>query len=163
MSNGYIATTIQEAAKGLMKARNWINGECTDSGKWSDSFDPATGQRIGTYADATLEDVQAATRAALNAFKNSEWKDDRHLRARIINEIADRFEDRRAGLIKVLSLENGKVRPEAVLEMDIIPSKFRYWASVVLTNYGRSMEVSPGHLSVVTRSPDRSCRRPRTV
>jgi len=34
----------------------------------------------------------------------------------------------------------------------MIPSKFRYWAPVVLTNYGRAMEVAPGHLSFVTRS-----------
>jgi betaine-aldehyde dehydrogenase len=34
----------------------------------------------------------------------------------------------------------------------MIPCKFRYWASVVLTDYGRAMEVLPGHLSVATRS-----------
>jgi len=34
----------------------------------------------------------------------------------------------------------------------MIPSKFRYWASVVLTNYGRATEVAPGRLSFMTRS-----------
>jgi betaine-aldehyde dehydrogenase len=56
-------------------------------------------------------------------------------------------------LIQILSLENGKVRNEAAFEVDMIPSKFRYWASIVLTEYGRALEVQPGRLSFVTRSP----------
>jgi betaine-aldehyde dehydrogenase len=35
----------------------------------------------------------------------------------------------------------------------ITTRKFRYWASVVLTEYGRALEVQPGRLSFVTRSP----------
>lgn len=42
-------------------AKNWIGGEWTDSSKQSESFDPATGERIGTYADGGLEEAEAAT------------------------------------------------------------------------------------------------------
>jgi acyl-CoA reductase-like NAD-dependent aldehyde dehydrogenase len=62
------------------------------------------------------------------------------------------FEGRREALIEILSLENGKVRSEAAFEVDMIPSKSRYWASVILTDYSRALEVFPGHFSVVTRS-----------
>lgn len=133
-------------------AKNWINGEWVDSSKHTDSFDPATGQRIGSYADASRADVEAATRAAVRAFQSTDWKDNRKLRAKVLNQVADRFEERREELIQILSLENGKVRGEAAFEVDMIPSKFRFWASVVLTDYGRAMEVLPGHLSIVTRS-----------
>ena len=133
-------------------ALNWINGEWVDSSKHTDSFNPATGQRIGSYADASHADVNAAVQAAVQAFQSSDWKDNRRLRAKVINRIADCFEARRDDLIRILSLENGKVQSEAAFEVDMIPSKFRYWASVVLTDYGRAMEVLPGHLSVVTRS-----------
>jgi betaine-aldehyde dehydrogenase len=134
-------------------ALNWIDGSWVDGTKRTDSFDPATGQRIGTYADASREDAAAAIAVASRTFRVSEWKDNRHLRAKVINQIADCFEARREDLIGILSLENGKVRAEAAFEVDMIPKKFRYWASAVLTSYGRALEVEPGHLSFVTRTP----------
>lgn len=135
-----------------LTAMNWINGEWVDSSKRTDSFDPATGKRIGSYADASLEDAKDAIDAAVMAFHSTDWKENRRLRAKVLNQIADRFEARREDLIEILSLENGKVRGEAAFEVDMIPSKFRFWASVVLTDYGRAMEVLPGHFSFVTRS-----------
>lgn len=133
-------------------ALNWIDGAWVDSDKRTESFDPATGKSIGTYADASLQDAEAATSAAVRAFGSASWKDNRQLRARVLNQIADRFEARTPELVAILSLENGKVRNEAAFEVGMIPSKFRYWAANVLTDYGRAMEVLPGHLSVVTRS-----------
>lgn len=134
------------------RAMNWIDGEWVDSSKQSASFDPATGQQIGSYADASLTDAHTAVRAAVHAFASSEWKDNRNLRSKVLHQIADRFAARREELIAILSLENGKVRDEAAFEVDMIPSKFRYWASVVMTDYGRALEVAPGRLSLVTRS-----------
>ena len=143
-------TQVEQASSRM--AMNWVNGGWVDTAKRSDSYDPATGQRIGTYAHAVRADAEVAVQAAVRAFKSTDWKDNRRLRAKVLNQLADRFEARREDLIAILSLENGKVRSEAAFEVDMIPSKFRYWASVVLTDYGRAMEVVPGHLSVVTRS-----------
>ncbi|HEV3277026.1 MAG TPA: aldehyde dehydrogenase family protein [Terriglobia bacterium] len=133
-------------------ALNWIDGDWVDADKRSKSFDPATGEEIGTYADASKEDVSSAIQAAVTAFKATDWKDNRALRARVLNQLADRFEARRDELMRILSLENGKVNAESAFEVDMIPSKLRYWASAALTDYGRAMEVQPGHLSFVTRS-----------
>jgi betaine-aldehyde dehydrogenase len=133
-------------------ALNWIGGEWIDAKQRTKSFDPATGEEIGSYADASRDDVQAAISIALRAFRTSDWKDNRRLRSRVLNQIAERFEARRDDLIDILSLENGKVKAEAAFEVDMIAHKFRYWAAFVLTDYGRALEVEPGHLSVVTRS-----------
>ena len=133
-------------------AKSWIGGQWADSEKRTESFDPSTGKSVGTYADANLDDAKAAVAAAVEAFAKTPWKDDRRLRAKVLNQIADRFEARAPDLIAILSLENGKVHDEAAFEVNMIPSKFRYWASHVLTDYGRAMEVEPGHLSFVTRS-----------
>ena len=135
------------------EAMNWIDGRWRDAGKRSDSFDPATGERIGSYADADVDDALAAIEAASRAFHASSWKDDRQLRSRVLNQLADAFERGRKELVAILSLENGKVRAEAEFEVDMIPSKLRYWAAVVLTDYGRALEVKPGRFSMVTRSP----------
>jgi betaine-aldehyde dehydrogenase len=133
-------------------ALNWINGEWVDSAQYTESINPATGEVIGTYADGGREEAEQATKAAVQAFRELDWKDNRALRSRVLNQTADCFETRRDDLIEILSLENGKVHDEAAFEVEMIPSKFRYWASVVLTNYGRALEVLPGHLSIVTRS-----------
>ena len=152
MSHTIEMNRTQVEQTGARIAMNWINGEWVDAVKRSDSYDPATGERIGSYAHAVREDAEVAVQAAVQAFNSEDWKDNRRLRAKVLNQLADRFETWREDLIQILSLENGKVRGEASFEVDMIPSKFRYWASVVLTDYGRAMEVLPGHLSVVTRS-----------
>ena len=148
-----IATANPSAALDLGIAMNWIDGQWIGSGKDLDSFDPATGRRIGRYASATREEVLSAIAAAVRAFESTDWKNNRKLRAKVLNQIADRFEARREDLVSILSLENGKIQGEAAFEVDMIPSKFRFWAAVVLTDYGRALEVMPGHLSFVTRSP----------
>ncbi len=49
-------------------AQNWIGGAWTGSGAIRDSVDPATGEVIGRYADAGLEDAERAIAAARRAF-----------------------------------------------------------------------------------------------
>jgi acyl-CoA reductase-like NAD-dependent aldehyde dehydrogenase len=97
---------------------NWIDGDLVDSDKHADSFDPATGERIGSYADASRSDVEQAVQAAVRAFESSDWKDNRRLRSKVLHQFADRFEARREDLIRILSLENGKVRNEAAFEVE---------------------------------------------
>lgn len=133
-------------------ALHWIDGEWIDSAKHTDSIDPATSEVIGTYADGGREEAEKAVAAAVRAFKETDWKDNRTLRSKVLHQLADRFEARREDLIHVLATENGKIVPEATFEVDMVPSKLRYWASAVLTDYGRSCEVKPGHLSYVIRS-----------
>ena len=152
MAMTLVNNSVTVASSATRTAMNWIDGEWVDSAQRGKSFDPATNQEIGTYADASHADAEAAIQAAVKAFASTDWKENRKLRSKVLNQIADRFEARRKDLIEILSLENGKVKPEAAFEVDMIPSKFRYWAATVLTNYGRASEVEPGHLSFVTRS-----------
>jgi betaine-aldehyde dehydrogenase len=134
-------------------ANNWIGGTWVDSSVRTESFDPATGDPIGTFADGGRAEAAMCVNAALRAFNESPWKDDRVLRAHVLNQLADCFEARRNELVAILALENGKIIPEAQFEVDMVPSKLRYWASAVRMEYGRAAEVKPGRLSYVLRSP----------
>ncbi|NUG51962.1 aldehyde dehydrogenase family protein [Acinetobacter lactucae] len=134
-------------------ALNWINGQWVDSGVHKESINPATYEVIGTYADATLADAEAAVAAAKYAFKHSQWKSNRTLRAKVLHEMADLFEQYTPDLIEILSTENGKVKPEAEFEVTMVPSKLRYWAAKVLTEYGRALEPKAGSFSIVLREP----------
>jgi betaine-aldehyde dehydrogenase len=133
-------------------ARHWIGGEWVDSKNTLNSFNPATGEIIGTYADAGESEALRAIEVALKAFHDTEWREDRRLRAKAINEMADRFEQHADDLIDVLSLENGKIKPEAKFEVDMVPRKLRFYAALALADYGRAIETSPGKYSTVLRN-----------
>jgi acyl-CoA reductase-like NAD-dependent aldehyde dehydrogenase len=91
MSSTLISNTVKVASVG--RAMNWINGKWVDSQKRTNSFDPSTSQEIGTYADASHADVESAIQAAARAFANTDWKDNRHLRSKVLNQLADRFRE----------------------------------------------------------------------
>lgn len=134
-------------------AKNWINGEWIDSQQYVQSINPATYEVIGQYADVTTEQVEQAISAAKTVFKKLGWKRDRHLRAKVLNEMADAFERYADELIEILATENGKIKPEATFEVTMIPAKLRYYAAVTLTEYGRALEPKPGSYSMVLREP----------
>ncbi|WP_411960831.1 aldehyde dehydrogenase family protein [Pseudomonas mandelii] len=128
---------------------NWIDGQWLDSGVYKDSIDPATYELIGRYAEGGLNEAQAGIEAAQRAFAESPWKDDRHLRAQVLLELADAFERNADELIDTLALENGKIRPEAEFEVGMVPSKLRYYAALARAEYGRAAEPKPGRISLV--------------
>jgi betaine-aldehyde dehydrogenase len=132
-------------------ALNWIDGAWTDSATVADSIDPATGQVIGTYADAAFPDVARAVAAAKRSFRESSWRLDRALRARVLHELANRFETHAEELARLIALENGKILPEARFEVGTVGPKLRYCAALTMTQQGRALQVEPGSFSMVLR------------
>src|SRR3954463_14887545 len=55
-------------------ARHWIDGHWCDSAKHQDSLDPATGEKIGSYAVGGADEATEAVAAALRAFRETDWK-----------------------------------------------------------------------------------------
>jgi betaine-aldehyde dehydrogenase len=137
----------------LPHAKNWIGGEWIDSPTRLESFNPATGEVIGTYADGSGDEANRAIAVARKAFLETPWRSDRRLRARAINEMADRFEERTDELIDMLALENGKVKGEARFEVEMVPKKLRFATALTLAEYGRAIEVEPGKFSTVLKEP----------
>lgn len=132
---------------------HWINNEWVDSQIYKDSIDPATGEVIGSFADGGYETAASGIAAAKAAFQHIDWKSNRILRAKVLNELADAFEQYSEKLINILSLENGKVKAEASMEVGGVPSKLRYYAALVLTQSGRALETSAGSFSMVLEEP----------
>ena len=136
-----------------LQARHWIDGEWADARDQAESINPATGETIGTYTEAGEAEATRAITAALRAFRETGWRVDRRLRAKVLNDMADRFEARAGDLVQILALENGKVRPEAAFEVSMVPSKLRFYAALALTDFGRAMETSPGRYTTTLREP----------
>jgi hypothetical protein len=68
-------------------ARHWIDGDWRNSRRHEDSVNPATGEVIGRYALAGEDEAREATAAAHRAFRETNWKGDRTLRSRVLNEM----------------------------------------------------------------------------
>ncbi|WP_326685226.1 aldehyde dehydrogenase family protein [Streptomyces microflavus] len=135
----------------MQHARNFIDGQWTDSAKKTQSLNPSTGKVLGTFADAGAEEAAAAIAAARRAFDTTDWARDRNLRARALFEMADRLEARREEFVTLLARENGKILSEAAFEIDLTVPKLRYYAALALSDHGSSGEVRPGLYSMTLR------------
>ncbi|GLS29033.1 betaine-aldehyde dehydrogenase [Mesorhizobium albiziae] len=136
-----------------LKARHWIDGEWMDAKDRRESVNPATGEPIGSYTEATQAEATKAIEAALRAFQETEWSENRRLRAKVLNDMADRFEARTQDLVEILALENGKVKPEGQFEVSMVPSKLRFYAALTLTDFGRAVETAAGRYTTTLREP----------
>ena len=142
---------MSKAKLGL--ALNWIDGAWVAASDVRQSINPATCEVIGEYADGGLEAAHKSVEAAKRAFRETTWTVDHELRARVLGQIADAFERNRNALLDLLATENGKVKGEAALEVDMAPSKLRYYASAALVESGRAVTPKPGSISLILRQP----------
>lgn len=134
-------------------ARNWINGEFVGAPQVRHSIDPATYDVIGSYVDGGLEAARRSIAAAARAFRETPWRVDHELRARVMNQIADAFERNRDRLVELLALENGKIIGDAAFELSLVAPKLRYYAAQALVDGGRALTPKPGRISMVVRQP----------
>jgi acyl-CoA reductase-like NAD-dependent aldehyde dehydrogenase len=134
-------------------AMHWIGGQWLDSVEHRESINPATGEVIGSYAYGGRKEAELAVNAALGAFRETDWKDDRSLRARVLNGMSTRFEAHAEHLAQLLATEVGKILPHARFETSTVPSNLRFNAALAMTEYGRAAEVSKDSLSIVIRQP----------
>ncbi len=134
-------------------ATHWIDGRWLDSGEHRESINPATGEVIGTYTTAGRKEAELAVNAALRTFRETSWKDNRSLRARVLNAMAARFETRAEELAQLLATENGKILPHARFETETVPFNLRFNAALALTDHGRATETTAQSLSILLRQP----------
>jgi len=137
------------------QASNLIGGRWQPamSGAAGDSIDPATGERLGRYADGGEADAQAAVDAARRAFESAGWAHDPRLRQLVMLRWADRLETRAEALAALLTLENGKVLAQSRAEIASAVSEIRYYAGLARHPPGHAMEVEPGVYSTLIREP----------
>ena len=133
----------------------FINGEFVpaSSGKTLDTFDPATGKKLAAIADASKEDVDAAVKAAREAFKTF-----RHStvseRSRILLKIADIIDANKDFLAAVETIDNGKrIRETLNVDVPYAAEHFRYFAGVIQGEEGSANVLEEKHLSLILREP----------
>jgi betaine-aldehyde dehydrogenase len=125
-------------------ARHWIDGAWLESEPVADSYNPATGELLGRFADGGEAEARAAVGAARRGFAGTNWGRDRALRSRALLELADGFEARAPELASMLTRENGKTLAEATGEVGAPAATLRHNAAQALTEVGTAAEVAPG-------------------
>lgn len=134
-------------------ARHWIDGAWVSSPRTSESVDPATGEVIGTYAEADAATGRTAIDAAVRAFTEDTWRLDPMVRATALSHLADAYTARMDEVVDTLCQENGKLRREAGFEAHFIPRALRFAAGLALTPHGRVTDTQPGRQSMSIRQP----------
>ncbi|RRD22388.1 aldehyde dehydrogenase family protein [Brucellaceae bacterium VT-16-1752] len=134
-------------------ARHWIDGEWRDGGSIEESHSPSTGRPLGRFFAGGADEAKLAVAAARRAFDTSIWAKDRVLRFRVLNELADRVEERSDAMISILARENGKIIPEAGFEVGSLAPTLRYYAGLALSDAGAASEAQPGTFFQTLREP----------
>lgn len=136
-------------------ALHWISGHwCqSHSHKLAPSFNPATDQVLGEFADGDESEALAAIAAARRVFETSPWAHQPRRRAAILLEFASRLESARSEIVGLLTAENGKLLRESDGELTLAISELRYYAGLTRTIHGRISELDHGLHSVLAREP----------
>lgn len=134
-------------------AGHWIDGRAVEEGPRGESLNPADGSPLGAYLGGTAALAEAAVAAARRVFNAGTWAEAPRQRAAALLEFADRLEAMAEPLADLVVAENGKLRAEAMGEIRGAVSEARYYAGLARAITGRTLEPSPGALSLMTREP----------
>lgn len=138
-----------------MQTKMLINGEMVDGdGAALPVLDPSTGDTVAEVAEASAEQVEAATRAAADAFDSYSQTTPAE-RAAHLHAIADVMEANIEELSELETLDVGKPWPMARdEEMPLTIDVFRFMAGAARTMSGAATaEYVAGHTSMIRRDP----------
>lgn len=124
----------------------YVNGEFT-RGKSNGEIEitnPATEEVLDTVPSGTAEDVEAAVRAANEAFKS--WRRmGANERTRLLHEVASKVRSYQKEIVHLLTLEEGKPISENEEELEWVANTFDYYAE--LGRHDRGRVIPPGEHS----------------
>ena len=140
----------------MKKLNNFVNGKSVEStsGETTTLVNPATGQPFATAPKSNAADIDAAFKAASDAFV--EWRDSTpSQRQRALLKIADAIEARAEEVIAIECENTGK--PISLTTSEEVPpmvDQIRFFAGAARNLEGKSAgEYMPGMTSMIRREP----------
>jgi aldehyde dehydrogenase len=122
---------------------NWIGGKWVApvKGQTFENPSPVNGRTVSTHARSTAEDIELALDAA-HAAKGAWGRTSPAERARILNKVADRMEEKLDLLALVETIDNGKpIRETKAADLPLAIDHFRYFAGCVRAQEGSLSEI----------------------
>ncbi len=146
---------VEEWSKEKKHFDLFIDGEWTSGseGRTIDAINPATGEVLAEFVDATDTDVDRAVAAANQALTS--WrKTSLEERSRLLLKIADIIEENTAHLALIETLDNGKpIRETKAIDVPFSEDHFRYFAGVIRAEEGTAQLLGEHTLSINLKEP----------
>src|SRR5581483_6149635 len=119
---------------------HFIDGEWREpvEGKFFDSFDPSTGERIASVAQGSAADIDSAVKAARTAFP--QWQSlSGHARARYLYALARGIQRHSRRLAVLETIDNGKpIRESRDIDIPLVARHFYHhagWAQLLESEF----------------------------
>jgi len=141
-----IAKTLSEVAEHIaIRAQydNYVGGKWLPPvrGQYFENISPIDGKVVCTIARSTAEDIELALDAA-HAAKATWGRTSPAERARVLNNIADRMEEKLDLLALVETIDNGKpIRETKAADLPLAIDHFRYFAGAIRAQEGSLSEI----------------------
>jgi len=141
-----VAKTLSEVAEHIaIRAQydNYVGGKWLPPvrGQYFDNISPIDGKVVCTIARSTAEDIELALDAA-HAAKAAWGRTSPAERARVLNNIADRMEEKLELLALVETIDNGKpIRETKAADLPLAIDHFRYFAGAIRAQEGALSEI----------------------
>ncbi|HUH12066.1 MAG TPA: aldehyde dehydrogenase family protein [Longimicrobiales bacterium] len=148
--------TKEMDAERLAPDRLWIGGEWVEGtgGATLATFNPGTGEPLAEVAAAGEAEVDAAVRAAREAYRSDGWRGmDAADRGALLWRIAQKIEERGDELARLETLDNGKPLREAQIDVAMVVDTFRYYAGWATKLEGDTLPVRGNVLNYTLREP----------
>lgn len=135
-----------------------INGKWVEpkSGKYFDTYNPATEDVLAKIPEGGKEDVDLAVAAARNAFENGPWyrKMSTAQRARCLYKLADLIEKHGDELAQLETLDNGKpIKESRYVDVPMTAETFRYYAGWATKIEGETINANKDFFTYTLREP----------
>ncbi|XP_009812186.2 2-aminomuconic semialdehyde dehydrogenase isoform X3 [Gavia stellata] len=141
-------------SKALLVLENFIGGKFVPSSSYIDSYDPSTGDVYCRVPDSGKEEVEAAVKAAKDAFPI--WSSKSPLeRSQILNKLADLIEHDLEAFARAESKDQGKTITFArTVDIPRAVYNFRFFASSILHHTTECAEMATmGCVHYTSRAP----------
>jgi acyl-CoA reductase-like NAD-dependent aldehyde dehydrogenase len=135
---------------------NYVSGRQGEAGdgQWIDVRNPASGDVIARIPHSTPTDVDRAMKSARAAFEGREWGGmEVRARARLVNRLADAFEQSLDSLYRLETMNNGRPVNKTRAQLARLPDFFRYFAGMALARRDDVIPVKGAYLNYTLRTP----------
>ncbi|MGK7911302.1 MAG: aldehyde dehydrogenase family protein [Synechococcus sp.] len=147
-----LQTSLNLAPSQLLIGNKWVDSL---SGKTFETINPATGEAIGSIAEAGAADVDRAVVAARAAFARGEWANmSARQRGELLRALADLIERYQTELAELESLDSGKLFSQArTVDLPLAIQCYRYFAGWADKIQGRTIPVGDPYFSYTRHEP----------
>ena len=144
------------AASNVKSYKNFVNGQwiAAASGETFPVLDPSTEEVIATVSAAGKPDVDAAVKAAREAFDNGPWRQTTAQdRGRVLFKLADKVRQNATALADLECRNTGKPIVEAEYDIADVATCFEYYGGLATKVTGHVNPVPANALSFTLREP----------